>query len=215
MLSDLWYRIRSLLFSRRADAELAEELQFHLDREREKRERGGLNPLDARRQSVIAFGGVAGATEACRDARGVTSLTDLSKDIRYGWRSLRRNPLFALTVVGSLALGIGANVTVFTLMRAALWRPMPVPHPEEIVHLRRGDPARTDGRENVDVVRPVSGIARCGCACGSGGGEEHTEPSQVRARPNVARAHHCRSGHRRLLRGPRPGTCGGPRPVDG
>jgi predicted permease len=147
MLSDLWYRIRSLLFSRRADVELAEELQFHLDREREKRERGGLNPLDARRQSVIAFGGVAGATEACRDARGVTSLTDVSKDLRYGWRSLRRNPLFALTVVGSLALGIGANVTVFTLMRAALWRPMPVSHPEEIVHLRRGDPARTDGRE--------------------------------------------------------------------
>jgi predicted permease len=147
MLADLWYRLRSLLFSRRADAELDEELQFHLDREREKLETRGLDPADAQRRAAVAFGGISRTTEACRDARGVTFLTDITRDVRYGWRSLRRNPLFALTVVGSLALGIGANVTVFTLMRAALWRPLPLPHPEEIVHLRRGDPARSDARD--------------------------------------------------------------------
>jgi predicted permease len=147
MFSDLWFRLRSLVFSRRADADLADELQFHIDREREKLEQRGVDHIEAQRRSIISFGGLSGTSEACRDARGVSALTDISKDVTYGWRSLRRNALFALTVVGSLTLGIAANVTVFTLMRAALWRPMPVAHPEAIVHLKRGDPSRTDARD--------------------------------------------------------------------
>ena len=71
----------------------------------------------------------------------------LLQDLRYAVRSLRHTPLYALTIVGSLVLGIGANVTVFTLMHAALWRDIPVSHPEEIVHVRRANPARSDGRE--------------------------------------------------------------------
>jgi predicted permease len=146
-LNDLWFRARSLLFSRRADRELAEEVQFHLDCERAKLESTGLDRAEAQRRAVLAFGGVSAVTEACRDARGVGLLADVSTDIRYGWRGLRRSPLFAVTVVGSLVLGIGANVTVFTLIRAALWRPMPVSHPEQIVHVRRASPTQTDLRD--------------------------------------------------------------------
>ena len=147
MLSDLWFRIRSLLFSKRADADLEDELQFHLDCERAKLASAGLDEAEARRRSAVAFGGVSSVADACRDARGVSLVADLSRDLRYAVRSLRHTPLYALTIVGSLVLGIGANVTVFTLMHAALWRAIPVSHPEELVHVRRANPARSDGRE--------------------------------------------------------------------
>ncbi len=147
MLSDLWFRIRSLVFSKRADADLDDELQFHLDCERAKLASAGLDEAEARRRSAVAFGGVSSVADACRDARGVSLVADLSRDLRYAARSLRHTPLFALTIVGSLVLGIGANVTVFTLMHAALWRAIPVSHPEEIVHVRRANRARSDGRE--------------------------------------------------------------------
>jgi hypothetical protein len=85
----------------------------------------------------VAFGGLSSVEDACRDARGVSLVTDALRDLRYAWRGLVRNPLFAICVTGSLVLGIGVNATMFTLMRAALWRPLPVPAPEEIVHVRR------------------------------------------------------------------------------
>ena len=147
MLSDLWFRIRSLVFSKRADADLDDELQFHLDCERAKLASVGLDEAEALRRSTVAFGGVSSVADACRDARGVNLVADLSRDLRYAARSLRHTPLFALTIVGSLVLGIGANVTVFTLMHAALWRAIPVSHPEEIAHVRRANRARSDGRE--------------------------------------------------------------------
>jgi hypothetical protein len=145
VLHDLWFRIRSLLFSRRSDAELTEEMQFHLDCERTKLEGTGVDAAEAHRRAVLAFGGVSAITEACRDARGVSLLTDISTDVRYGWRGVRRNPQFALTVVGSLVLGIGANVTVFTLIRAALWRPLPVSHPESPSNPRAATPTTVNG----------------------------------------------------------------------
>ena len=148
MLSDLWFRIRSLVFSKQAEADLDDELHFHLDCERAKLASTGLDDAEARRQSAVAFGGVASVADACRDARGVSVFADLSRDVRYAARSLRHTPLFALTIVGSLVLGIGANVTVFTLMHAALWRAIPVSHPEEIVHVRRANPTRSDGQES-------------------------------------------------------------------
>jgi putative ABC transport system permease protein len=148
MLADLWFRLRSLFGSTRADRDLADELQFHLDCEQGKLAERGIDRAEAHRQARVAFGPFSAVADACRDARGVASLTDTAKDVRYAVRSLRRSPVFALTVAGSLMLGIGANVTVFTLMRAALWRPLPISHPEEIVHLRRANPANADGRES-------------------------------------------------------------------
>jgi putative ABC transport system permease protein len=137
MFGDLWFRIRSLVFSRRADAELADELQFHLDREREKLETRGVDAADAQRRSSVAFGGLSRTTEDCRDARGVAAFTDIGKDIRYGWRTLRRSPLFALTVVGSLALGIGATTTAATVVYSGLLRPLPFPDDDQLITIDR------------------------------------------------------------------------------
>ncbi len=173
MLSDLWFRIRSLVFSKRADADLDDELQYHLDCERAKLASAGLDDAEARRRSAVAFGGVSSVADACRDARGVSLVADLSRDLRYAVRSLRHTPLYALTIVGSLVLGIGANVTVFTLMHAALWRAIPVSHPEEIVHVRRANPARSDGRES-------SVSYTCTESCVTPPGPRHTSSRKAR-----------------------------------
>jgi predicted permease len=147
VLHDIYFRVKALLSARRADAELAEELQVHLDCERQKLERAEFDAVEARRRAIVAFGGVSVAVEECRDARGLRFLTDAWGDARYGARSLTKDPLFSLAVSFSLLLGIGANLTVFTLMRAALFRPLNVAHPEEIVHVRRSDRARDGGRD--------------------------------------------------------------------
>ncbi len=135
MLGDLWFRIRSLLFSRRADAELADEIQFHIDCEREKLQTRGLDAAEAQRRSLAAFGGVSRTAEACRDARGIGWFTYIRTDGRYGWRGLRRSPVFALTVVGSLALGIGAATTAATVAYSGLLRPLPFPDDTRLITL--------------------------------------------------------------------------------
>jgi predicted permease len=142
MRTSPWTRLRSLMSRRRADDELGEELQFHLEQEQAKLERQGLDAAEARRLASVRFGGQSGVVDACREVRRLAWLEDLAKDTVYAVRSLRRTPLFTFAVVGSLVLGIGVNVTVFTLMRAALWRPLPgVAEPERIAHLVAMNPA--------------------------------------------------------------------------
>jgi predicted permease len=129
-----WFR--SLVSRRSADDDLGDELQFHLEHEQAKLERQGLDAAEARRLASVRFGGRSGVVEECREGRRLAWLEDLAKDTAYAWRSLRRTPLFTCAVIGSLVLGIGVNVTVITLMRAALWRSLPgVAQPERIAHL--------------------------------------------------------------------------------
>ena len=92
---------------------------------------------DARRAAVIRIGGIAQGMEAVRDQRGLPWLTDLARDLRYGLRALRRNPMFASVAVLTLALGIGANTAIFSLAEAVLLRTLPVSHPGELVVLRQ------------------------------------------------------------------------------
>ena len=131
-----WTRISGALRPRRRDAELQEELQFHL----ESRVRDGMTPQEARR----ALGGYDRALETCRDADGVRWLENGVRDLRLGVRTLLASPLFTVTAVVSLALGIGANSAVFTLLRASLWRPLPVPQPEQLVQLQIVTPSTPD-----------------------------------------------------------------------
>ena len=112
MFSDLWFRLRALIFWRRADAELADEIQFHLDCEREKLEARGVGAPEARRRSIVAFGGVSRTTEDCRDARGTRWLDDFVQDLRYTFRTLRQHPTFTVVIVATLALGSGATTTM-------------------------------------------------------------------------------------------------------
>jgi predicted permease len=122
------------------DIELEEELRLHLELATED-ERGRANPgEDAARAATIRSGGMAQAIEAVRDQRGLPWLDDLARDLRYGLRALRRNPLFASVAVLTLAMGIGANTAIFSLADAVLLRTLPVSHPRDLVLLRQRGP---------------------------------------------------------------------------
>ena len=129
----LW---RTILPGRR-DADIEEELRLHLEMAAEHELPRTNSREDARRAAVIRIGGIAQGMEAARDQRGLPWLTDLARDLRYGLRALRRNPMFTSVAVVTLALGIGANTAIFSLAEAVLLRTLPVTNPRELVVLRQ------------------------------------------------------------------------------
>lgn len=138
MLRQLWadvrYRLRAVFRRSTMEADLDAELRFHLEREAEELERRrGVSRAEADRLARVAFGGVELTKEEARDARGTVLLEQLRQDVRYACRTLRKEPTFTVTIVLLLGLGIGANTATFTVMRALLFRPLPVPHPEQLV----------------------------------------------------------------------------------
>ena len=134
--TDLWLRMRALARHRRAECDLDEELNFHLEMEARKNRLAGLSEAAARRAARVEFGGVEQAKEECRDARGVAFLQNLVRDLRYGWRVLLKTPLFTAIAILSLAIGIGANTAIFSLVDTVLLRMLPVRSPEQLVILK-------------------------------------------------------------------------------
>jgi predicted permease len=114
------------------EGELDEELRFHLERQVEKFVRSGLGREEAARRARAEFGGVELAKEECRDARGVRFLETLFQDLRYGLRMLRKAPALTLAVVLSLTIGVGANTAIFSLVDAAILKPLPVSDPDSL-----------------------------------------------------------------------------------
>jgi len=126
-------RLRAMLTRSRRDRELSEEVQAHLDLLVEEHVRRGMPIAQARAAARRAFGGVEAMEEIYRDQRGVPIVETVGRDLRYGVRALRRNPAFAIVAIASLALGIGVNCAVFTVLNAVLLKELPVAEPDRLV----------------------------------------------------------------------------------
>ena len=140
--------------TRRADVEqdLDDEMRFHLEMEVEKHRREGLAPDAARRAALVSFGGVDRFKEEARDARGVRLLEELAQDMRYAARMLRKSPGYSLLVALTLALGIGANTAIFSVVDAVLLRPLPYDDPDRLALVYAQNPDRSVPRFSVSYA---------------------------------------------------------------
>lgn len=139
-----WYRslqsaFRSLFKWRRAEADLDDEMRDHMEREIEANIRAGMSPEEAKFAAQRLTGSISLYKEECRDARGIGFFESFARDLRYGIRMLRRTPLFTAVAILTLALGIGANTTVFTFVENALLRSFPARDPQQLVALNWDD----------------------------------------------------------------------------
>ena len=145
MSIDRWIRVaalrlRSLFRHGEVERELDEELQYHVEQQAALNVRRGMTPDAARAAALRALGDVELRKESMRDARRTRALEELPRDFTLAARSLRRVPGFAIAVVLTLALGIGANTAMFTMLRGTLLRPLPNRDGERLVYLRQSAP---------------------------------------------------------------------------
>src|SRR5271170_6138508 len=140
MLSDLLIRVRALFRRDAVEGELDEELRFHFEEQVAKFVKSGLTPAEARRRARLAFGGSDQIKEECREARGMHFLEILTQDVRFGMRMIRRSPGFAFIAILTVALGIGANTAIFSVVEGVVLAPLPYSQPEQLVMVWESNP---------------------------------------------------------------------------
>jgi hypothetical protein len=135
------HRLLGTLLPSRRDADLEEELRLHVAMAAEAARRRGLEPGDAVRAARIETGGTSQAMDTLRDQRGLPWLDDLARDESHGLRTLRRTPVFTAVALLTLALGIGANTAIFSIVNGVILRPLDYPKPAQLMFVTTEFPA--------------------------------------------------------------------------
>src|SRR5690242_13933671 len=144
-----WLKLQTLFRRSRTTQRLNDEIQFHLDQQIAENLASGMSPAEARHAAMRAFGNSTILKEQTRDTWGWTWLEQIGRDLRYAMRTLSRTPTFTAVAVLVMALGVGANTTLFTVVRSVLLKPLPFKDPEQLVMLYEQS---ADGKYPYNVV---------------------------------------------------------------
>ena len=181
-------RLLALLRKRRLDGELEGEILAHLEMAELDAIAAGLTPEEARREANQRFGGIQQMKEDHRDERGVRWVENLLRDLRYGMASLGRDPGFAAVTIALLALGIGANTAMFSIVDAVMLKPLPFPEPERMVRVWESTPQGRNGtttltfldwKRQSDVFEALSVENPTSAAVATGGDPARVSGKQV------------------------------------
>ena len=187
-----WFlRLGGLFNKERRDKELAEEIESHVQMHIEDNLRSGMSAIEARRNALIKLGGIELTKEQYRDRRGIRAVETLLRDFRYGLRILRKSPGFTAVAVLTLALGIGANTAIFSVVDGVLVRPLPYGDPNRLVvvwetNQSRGVPKTDvappnlfDWQEQTDIFEAIGGYTPADVTLTYGGEAEQVPAARI------------------------------------
>lgn len=139
LLDLLALRVQSLFRRKRLDDQLSDEMRFHLEQQIEENIASGMSPAEARYAAMRTTGGITQIQEECRDMRRTAWFENSLQDLKYAMRGLAKTPAFTFVAILSLALGIGANTAVFSIVHAVLIRSLPYSDPARLARLIHSD----------------------------------------------------------------------------